>query len=160
MCWGVQTCKLVLSNSDENLQLTYFCGTFFIFIHNLRKSPGHHEILDASKLQPGKQVYPCKCNFRLVRNAFCTCNCPGIAQFQKVSVVLLSAVSHMESTEDALLLFAADSPLPVAQWPEFMMGRGESETRDDHAERQLLVDWNIPYLTALTHLHECTHRVC
>lgn len=50
-CQGIQACKLVLPNSDENLQLVCCFGTSIIFIYNLRKSPGHLEILDASKLQ-------------------------------------------------------------------------------------------------------------
>jgi len=60
---------------------------------------------------------------------------PSTSQFQEMSVILLSAISHMKSTEDALLLFAADSHFPVAQWPEFLMGRVESKKSDDHAGR-------------------------
>lgn len=52
---------------------------------------------------------------------------PSISQLQKMLVVQLSAVSHMKSTEDALLLFAADSHFPVSQWPGLLVGREESK---------------------------------
>lgn len=67
-----------------------------------------------------------------------------------MSVILLRAVSHMKSTEDALLLFAADSHFPVAQWPGFLMGRQESK-------KKRWPCWEIAMARLEHNTFDCTH---